>query len=68
MAVVRKQDGVQAQARKWRALVLPERGGGRDRIVEGYLQRVVPGLDEGFTCVPVDANRRFAGPVLPGGR
>src|SRR6267378_5796889 len=68
MAVVREQDGIEANARKGRALVFPGCGHGLDRIIEGHSQRVVTRLDEGLASVPVNANRRLSGPVRSGRR
>ncbi len=63
MTVVREQDGIEAQSRKGRALVLPGCGDRFDGIIEGHPQRVVARLDEGLASVPVNANRRLTGPV-----
>src|SRR6267143_7045193 len=68
MTVVREQDGIQAQARKGRTLVLPGCGHGFDRIIEGHSQRVVTRLDESLASVPVNTNRRLSGPVRAGRR
>jgi hypothetical protein len=58
MTVVSEQDGIEAQPRKGRALVLPGCGDGFDRIIEGHSQRVVTRLDKGLASVPVNTNVR----------
>src|SRR5882762_478285 len=43
MAVVRKEDRIEAHARDRRALILPDRGGRFERIIESYAESVVSG-------------------------
>src|SRR5882762_3265622 len=69
VAIVREEDRIEAHARDRRALILPDRSGRFERIIESYAESVVSGFDKSFTCRPVNANGRLAGAVgARGGR
>src|SRR5437868_4961193 len=69
VAIVRKKDWIEAHACKRRALILPDRSGRVERIIESYAESVVSGFDKSFTCRPVNANGRLPGAVgARGGR
>src|SRR5258705_2811232 len=63
VAIVREEDRIEAHACKRRALILPDRGGRFEGIIESYAESVVSGLDKSFTRRPVNANGRLAGAV-----
>src|SRR5882762_8172984 len=60
VAIVRKEDRIEAHACKRRALILPDRVGWFEGIIESYAKCVVSGFDKSFTCRPVNANGRLA--------
>src|SRR5882762_4397489 len=66
MAVVNEHDRIQAQTRKGRTLVLPERRGRVEAVVKSHAQRMVSRLDERFTGVPVNPDGRLSCGVLRG--
>ncbi len=68
MAVVGEEDGIEADTREGRALVVPEGRRRCDGIVERDAQSVIASLNEDLAGFPVDPDRGLASTVCAGSR